>query len=68
MGGEGEGEGGGKGGGLTDSPPRAPFVLRSLFGVRATFTIHVAGTILLMDCLFQIISYGLFVSDNIRFI
>ena len=68
----GEGEGVGKGGGLTDSPPRAPFVLRALFSVRATFTIHVAVTILgrclLMERLFQIISDGLFVSDNIRFI
>ena len=48
------------------------FVVRALFGVRAPFTIHVAVTILgrclLMDHLFQIISNGLFVSDNIRFI
>ena len=51
-----------------DGHPRAPFVLRALFGVRATFTIHVAETILVMDCLFQIISYRLFVSDNICFI
>ena len=39
--------------------PRAPFVLRALFGVRAPLIIHVPLTILgrclLMDCLFQII-------------
>ena len=39
--------------------PRAPFVLRALFGVRAPLIIHVPLTILgrclPMDCLFQII-------------
>ena len=39
--------------------PRAPFVLRALYGVRAPFNMHAPLTILgrcfPMDCLFQII-------------